>query len=140
MFRSTTIRRYMIFLFLAAFVAGQMILTGEVQAGWDDRSDELPGYSDGEFLKKAVIVVGVTVGVLLILKAANKKKDETKKEEETKPQEESAQSEVLQGLLFNDSKPQLALQPPRLMPCLGVVPKTAGGGGPALMAGFAYSF
>lgn len=139
MFRSSCIRLYVIFLFLVTFLAGQMIFASDGRAQWHDNSDNLPGSSDGEFIKKAAIVVGVTVGVLLILKTANKKKDETKKEE-VKPQEEPAQDEALQDRFYDGNREQLLLQSPRLMPCLGVAPNTPSGSGSTVMVGFAYSF
>jgi len=141
MFRTNYFHRYLAALVLFSFLIGQLGIVDVAWAGWDDKSDDLPGMSDGEFYGKVALIAGVAILTVIILKAGSKKKDDKKKEEEQKKeQEQSLQTGSLQETLFVEAMQPPALPQPKVIPYMGLSPSATSGGGPAVTIGLALNF
>jgi hypothetical protein len=141
MYRTNYFHRYMVVLVLFSFLIGQLGFADVALAGWDDKSDDLPGMSDGEFYGKVALIAGVAIVTVLILKAGSKKKDDKKKEEEQKKEDkQSLQTGSLQETLFAEATQPPVLPQPKVIPYMGLSPSAASGGGPAVTIGLAVNF
>ena len=112
-------------LLLVAFFLTTAIFPVDAFARWHSRSDELPGYSTSEMIEKAAVIGGISLAVVLLVKAAkNKAPQQTGGEMPADAPQDSTATSMISPEVYAQLSPATigCTEEPKLVPYVDLLP------------------